>query len=407
MPVPITAVRRWPRVLVAGLCAFLLALAPERVHAEQSTTSEQLRAWGAEALDVTNRDMWLDERGLYAERTPRRRRGREREAMQPAFMWSAGVQLTALAAASRTAPDEHRERLFAYIDRMDEYWKTEDGIAGYDVLPAPAVPDRYYDDNAWIVLALVEAYEINGDPALLERAEATMRYVLSGEDEQLGGGIFWREKRCNSKNTCSNAPAVAALLRLYEHGEKDEWLAAARRLHAWTIEHLQDDDDHLMWDNLRLDGRLDRRKFSYNTALVIRSLSLLHKITGEQSWLDEAQRMARAAETHWCDAGTGAVRDSGRFAHMLLEAFLAVHAADGDPRWLATVDRSLRYLHEEIRDPASRYPHSWGRPTEEPLRSVALIDQASAARAFYVGAEAMARQESPPGGDAEPAKATD
>jgi uncharacterized protein YyaL (SSP411 family) len=229
-----------------------------------------------------------------------------------------------------------------------------------------------------------------------------MRYVLSGEDEQLGGGIFWREERRTSKNTCSNAPAVAALLRLYSHQKDDKWLDAARRIHAWTMAHLQDDDDGLMWDNLRLDGRLDRRKFSYNTALVMRSLCLFHAITGEQAWLDEAQRMALAAEAHWVDAETGAIRDAGRFAHMLLEAFLAVHAADGDPRWLETVDRSLRFLHEEVRDPASRYPGRWDRPTEEPLRSVALIDQASAARAFYVGAEALARHETAAAGVAAP-----
>jgi hypothetical protein len=384
--------RRRCGILVASalkLASCVAALAVDTVVAQLSTSAAELRAWGEEALAVTDSDLWLADRKLYAERTPRRRR----ESLAPAFMWSAGVQLTALAAGSRAEPETPGERLNDYIQGLNAYWVLENDVAGYDVQPNPTAVDRYYDDNAWIVLALVEAFELKQDASLLDRADDTMKFVLSGEDDQLGGGIFWRERRRNSKNTCSNAPAVAGLLRLYTHRKRDDLLAAAERIHAWTMENLQADDG-LMWDNLRLDGRLDRRKFSYNTAMAIRSCCLFHQITGEEKWLTEAQRMARAAEAHWVDAETGAIRDTGKFAHMLLEAFLAVRAADGDTHWLQVVDRSLKYLHDEVRDPNGRYPSRWDEPSERPVRSLALIDQASAARAFFVAAEAW-----PPAGD--------
>jgi hypothetical protein len=378
----------------ASMFVAALSLTPHIAHAQLTTTAEQLQQWGEAALAVTDSQLWMADSNLYAERLPRRGRGE----LQPAYMWGCGVQLVALAAGTRVAPDAHRERLVDYIEQLNGYWKTADDIAGYDVQPGASEPDRYYDDNAWIVLGLVEAFELTGDEKYLDRADETMKYVLSGEDEQLGGGIYWREREKRSKNTCSNAPAVAGLLRLYSHRKRDDLLASARRIHEWTVKNLQDDDG-LMLDNVRLDGRVDRRKFSYNTALAIRSCVLFHELTGEPQWLPEAQRMARAAEAHWVDPETGGIRDGGQFAHMLLEAFLAVHAADYDSHWLEVVDRALAHLHAEVRTAENWYVGRWdgggGGGGGGRRRGLTLLDQASATRAFFVAADAWRRNATP------------
>jgi mannose/cellobiose epimerase-like protein (N-acyl-D-glucosamine 2-epimerase family) len=138
-----------------------------------------------------------------------------------------------------------------------------------------------------------------------------------------------------------------------------------------------------------LPGRVDRRKFSYNSALMIRANCLLHEVKGEAKYLDEAQRIARAAEAHWIVPETGAVKDGGKFAHMLLEALLATGRVDRDPHWLRVVQKSAAYVHENVRDPNGRYAHRWDRPQQQALESFMLIDQASAARAFFVVAGAM------------------
>ena len=105
--------------------------------------------------------------------------------------------------------------------------------------------------------------------------------------------------------------------------------------------------------------------------------------------MDEAQRVARAAEAKWVVVDTGGIADGGRFAHMLLEAFVAVHGEDGDPHWLEVVQRALVFVHDKVRDAEGRYPSRWDRPTESPLRSFTLIDEASAARAYFVAARAL------------------
>jgi uncharacterized protein YyaL (SSP411 family) len=339
------------------------------------------RQWGRETMDVLHRDLWLSGPKLYAEKADLV----AGKPGHPAFMWGVGVQLSAMAAAAELEPDRYLQPLKDYADAIQVYWLKHDGIEGFDVQPGPKTSDRYYDDNAWLVLALAEVYELTKDRKYLDRSLATFRFVMSGEDDKLGGGLYWREVEKTSKNTCTNAPAIVSALRLHQLTKDDKHLETAKRIHAWTREKLQDEDG-LFWDNLRMDGRIDRRKFSYNSALMIRANCLFHEITGEASYLEEARRVATAAEKRWI-RGNGAVADSGRFAHLLLESLLALHDRDQDPRWHETVSRCLLHLHGELRDPQGRYPRHWERRHGRPPREIMLLDQASPARIYWLAAK--------------------
>jgi mannose/cellobiose epimerase-like protein (N-acyl-D-glucosamine 2-epimerase family) len=362
-------------VVMAALAIFGAHDAYWTRAAEPST--QQLREWGDETLAAIRRDFWLADLRLYAETKGPRRTNRR----QPAFMWSSGVQLSALAAAANVDHDKYGNALVEYADSLQTYWGEFEGKHGFDVQPSSTSTDRYYDDNAWVGLALVEAWEATQDRKYLARADETLKFVLSGEDDQLGGGIFWRENRRTSKNTCSNAPAIVAALRLYQTSNRPEHLAAATRLYRWTCKNLQDSDG-LFWDSMRLDGQIDQRKYSYNSALMVRANCLFYEQTGETHYLEQAQRIGRAAEGRWIDGDSGAIRDAGKFAHLLLEAFLAINEHDHDAHWPTIVNRSLGFVHDQVRDANGRYPGRWDQPPTEPLRRYALIDQASAARAY-------------------------
>lgn len=349
-----------------------------------ATDAETAQNWGAETLEKIRRDFWAEDQGLYLEYS----KGGRREP-HPAFMWSAGVQLSALAAAA-CVNSVHKNHLEQYAEVLKSYWHTHDGVGGYDVQPNGKSSDRYYDDNAWIVLAQMEMFEVTENRQYLDDAIKTFDFVLSGQDEVLDGGIYWRENEKTSKNTCVNAPATVSALRLYQHTQDRKHLETAERLYSWTNARLQDTESGLFFDNVALDGTIDRRKFCYNSALMIRANCLFYQVTGDTSYLASAQRIARAAESHWVDASSGAVRDAACFAHMLLEAFLALYECDGDSHWIEVCTSCVTHLHDALRDEQGNYPGRWDqRRQERRRRGLRLIDQASAARAFFVVAAAL------------------
>ena len=119
---------------------------------------------------------------------------------------------------------------------------------------------------------------------------------------------------------------------------------------------------------------------------MIRAASLLHQVTGEATFLADAQRIAHAAEAHWVVGATGGIRDEGRFAHLLLEGFLALHDEDQDPHWLELERRALSYLHAQVRDANGHYGSRWDRTPPAPLTAFPVLDEASAVRAYWVAA---------------------
>lgn len=363
------------------MIALSLGVALAQEAGPETKTTPPFRQWGAETMEVLHKDLWLPELKLYAEKADVEMNKPD----HPAFMWGVGVQLSAMAAAATIEPDNYMGPMKDYADAIQVYWLKHDGIAGFDVQPGPKASDRYYDDNAWLVLALAEVFELTGDTKYLDRSLATFRFVMSGEDDKLGGGLYWREVEKTSKNTCTNAPAIVSALRMHQLTRDGKHLETAKRLYAWTRGTLQDEDG-LFWDNIKLNGRIDRRKFTYNSALMIRANCLLHDITGEAGYLGEAKRVATAAEKQWIHP-TGAISDSGRFAHLLLESFLELHARDKAPHWKETVHRCLIHLHEKMRDEHGRYPHRWDRRRPGPMREVMLLNQASPARIYWLAAK--------------------
>jgi rhamnogalacturonyl hydrolase YesR len=291
------------------------------------------------------------------------------------FNWGVGVLMSAMNAAARHDP-EWKKELRRFVEATRSYWNPVGPTPGYDVLPVPKDADRYYDDNAWMVMALVEASEVLDDPKPLEYARQALAFVLSGEDDHLGGGIYWREKEKKSKNTCSNGPTVAACLAVYEKTKDAKLLESAKRIYAWTKNNLQDPSDGLMWDSLSLDGNRDETKWSYNTALMVRSAAELARITGENQYLEDAERMAKASEVRWLVDGR--LADYGRFAHLLLESW---HYVPGDRRKSRALS-ALKWLCEHGKNEKGLFGPRFDAPPKPEQSRFELIDQASAARAL-------------------------
>lgn len=372
---------------IIGLTLMLImsvscARTPRKIHANPAEY-KQYSAWGAEVFTQIERDYRIPNTPDYYENEGRRGR---------LTGWPCGLYLMATATAARVQPDRYRQPLQELIAELDNhYWNTIGPVPGYDSEHRPQVQTRYYDDNCWIVIGLIDACKLNPNPQLLSRIKETYRYIFSGEDKALGGGIYWREitgPGRKSKNTCSNAPAAVAALKMYELTGERSYLEDGKRIMAWLKPNLQDPADHLFWDNKSVNsGRISRTKFTYNSGMPIQAWVLLYRHTHDAQYLKEAQATASSAIQHWFDPVQGNMRDGGEFSFTLTEALMRLSEADGNPQWRECAKRTALFVHNQGKDANGRYPARWNQVATTPYTKYMLRFSAPAGYLFWRLAE--------------------
>jgi len=298
----------------------------------------------------------------------------------PPFAWDLAVTLSAYAAAMRLDAAKYQPRLDRWLEAFAPYGATALGGFAYSAGRHDDPPDRYYDDNEWIALALLEANEVKETPRYVQRAEEIWKWLLSAESQVLGGGLFWQERKHESKNTCSNAPAIVVALKLYRATHKREYLEAAQRLYAW-MRGLQDKDG-LFFDNVRLDGHIGKTKWTYNSALMIRANTEFYALTHEAKYRDEALRIGRASLAKWQDPSTGAIHDEGPFAHHLADAWRELGRIDTEYAWKKQADRATLYAMKNGVGPDGWAGLRWDRYEVREGKRI-LLYQSSLARGLW------------------------
>ena len=301
-------------------------------------------------------------------------------------MWGNGVQFSVLAAAAREDPARYRAALDSFTSGLQTYWDPQSPVPCYNAYcSGPGGTDKYYDDNEWMVLGFVEAYQATKDAKFLQLARDTQKFVLSGWDDALGGGIYWKITH-KSKNTCSNAPAAASALRLAQVAGDEDQIAWALKIQGWVNSRLEDTDG-LYWDNIQLNGDIGRAKFTYNTALMIRTDTLLFQIRHDSAALAAARRSADAGLVAWTDPVTGSLQKterSPRFTVLFCESLLRLYDVTHDPKYLNAVRRQAAFGYRYARDPQGGYWNDWSTQPHSPDERKELIENAASARLFWL-----------------------
>ncbi|MCW2922711.1 MAG: glycoside hydrolase family 76 [Thermoleophilia bacterium] len=233
-------------------------------------------------------------------------------------------------------------------DRVDnmfrdlETYRVGDGFAG-----GLGSNDRYYDDNAWIGLAAVQAFRGTGQERYLEHAEQTFRMVRTGQHDD--GGLYWFEGDRTGRHTCSVAPAAELALDLYESTGKASYLQFAKQQAAWLDNHLRLPTG-LYADNLNDSGQLGSSIYSYNQGTPIGLDVGLYRATGEQRYLERAKATAKAALQYY---GTDdrLWKEAPVFNAIFFRNLLALHAVAPDPAYLHALDGYLDRAWTQARNP--------------------------------------------------------
>lgn len=242
---------------------------------------------------------------------------------------------------------------------LAEYLDTTRMPVAYSsyVRTAPA-SDRFYDDNVWLGIDFCDIYAATGDAKYLEEAQRIWKFIESGMDDVLGGGIYWCEQKKHSKNTCSNAPGTVYAMKLYATTGDERYLEQARSLYAWTKEKLLDTEDGLYFDNVNLAGAISRAKYAYNSGQMVQAGVLLYNATGDETYLKDAQRTAAACHDRFFEPFTAVDGTSFRiickgnvwFTAVMVRGLAELYAVDGNAACLNDVQRSLDYAWEHARD---------------------------------------------------------
>jgi predicted alpha-1,6-mannanase (GH76 family) len=203
------------------------------------------------------------------------------------YWWQAHL-LDCLIDAMRRAPSDARR---ASVQRL---------VRGIHRRNLGSWLNNYYDDIAWLGLALLRADQqgvVRGADALAGIA-ARLR---SGWTDHSGGGIWWRVGD-NFKNVPANGPAAILLARLSDldvagAGERAD-RQRARSTVDWIEDNLLDTETGLVWDGLHVepDGSIrdiGKAIYTYCQGVFLGACVELAKRdapTGESIWAARAVR---------------------------------------------------------------------------------------------------------------------
>jgi predicted alpha-1,6-mannanase (GH76 family) len=244
--------------------------------------------------------------------------GRRRLAVR--LGWDYWIQAHALDvtvdAAARTGSTALKDRIRAHV-------------AGILRRNGGRIVNRYYDDMAWMAIALLRADEVAGADTggLVRELWADIR---AGWSEQHGGILWRRDDPRPYTNTPANAPSAILAARLHRRYGDPADLYWARRIAGWQQSTLVDPDTGLVWDGAHPaePGGPDRTLWTYNQGTVVGAEVELWRLTGDRAHLDRARRTAAAALEHFADPNGGVLPDEGMGDHSVFKGILARYLSD-------------------------------------------------------------------------------
>jgi hypothetical protein len=385
--------RMLPKSTIVFLCCTIaIVMAIGTTSARAQATPQDMIDWGLDGYARTKLSLQVPGSRLFAE-TASLNGQRSGGDSGFAYVWPLSTQFRVQNALTRLDPANYTPLLRQFSDEARaRYWNVAGGGYRSGVSSGATL---FYDDNAHMAVALMEAYRITGESIYLDRARETYDFVLSGEDLAGGGGIYFNQVEHSTKETISTLQGARAALMLYQATEEAGYLSDATRLHQWAQSHTRQPDG-LFLEKYYLTGPKAGTAGDFtlvNAAGDAISLHLeFYASTGQVTHLQEAQRIATRSLSRFVNSTTGAINDEGFWAFELVDAFNNLSLVVNNPLWLSKTMDALEWLHQNRRDPNGHYGRLWGRGgfQSTALGSWHLNDQAAAARSYlYTGLTAL------------------
>lgn len=270
------------------------------------------------------------------------------------YLWPVSGLFSGVNALLQLTGDSHYRKLLEndILPMVECYYDTlrvPEGFQSYPTLFGQA--DRYYDDNVWIGLEFLNTYRLTKNKNFLHRSENLWKFLETGYDTTVGGGIYWCEQKRFTKNTCSNAPAVVFALQLYEATGNKDYLNRGIAVYDWVKQTLRDPEDGLYYDNIELGGKIGKAKYAYNSGQMMQAAVLLYRATGKENYLTDARQLAAACADRFMEptaVGDGLQLKNANvwFAALLLRGYEELYQVDKQPEYIQVYLSTLSRLWE-------------------------------------------------------------
>ncbi len=164
--------------------------------------------------------------------------------------------------------------------------KFEEHIATfYNAQEAQGWARDWFDDENWMALALIRAYDVTKNHTYIKRAEWLFDDIVTSG--RTSNGIWW-DRAHTQKATASNfGPAITAA-RLYERTGHELYKVAALEIYDDWYSTMVNRTTYQVADHRRSDGSVDWSKYTYDTGLAIGASVELFHITQTQGYLSHA-----------------------------------------------------------------------------------------------------------------------
>ncbi len=162
--------------------------------------------------------------------------------------------------------------------------------------PPPWAWDGWNDDIGWFSLALVRGYQMTGTTNFLTQAEYGFNFAFGrGWDTQFNGGGIWEQQPANmppgqapDKEALSNDSLGQTACMLYQSSGNVTYLNDAKQIYSWVRSHIFNPSTGQVYTGIHTNGTVNTSSAVYNQGTFIDFADLLHKITGDVSYLNDA-----------------------------------------------------------------------------------------------------------------------
>ena len=265
----------------------------------------------------------------------------------------------------------------------------------YDLNNSGKFLNDFYDDEGWWALAWLKAYDQSHEPRYLDAAKTIFADMKGGWDETCGGGLWWKKNR-RYKNAIPNELFLTLAARLHSRTPGDsqykEW---ALREWAWFKGSGMINSQNLINDGLtETCANNAQTTWTYNQGVILGGLAELAAISGDQSYVRQAESIADAAIAalvdqdgvlvELCEKDSDCGADGPQFKGIFVRNVAALYTVSPKPAYKTFIARNAASIWRN-RDTQNRFGLHWNAPIDraDPSRQSSALDCFNAALTIF------------------------